>query len=53
MPKTATSDFVETLHAALPEGTFRVQKTGELDDPRGRHQGLSAIVAMPRTVLDV
>jgi FAD/FMN-containing dehydrogenase len=53
MPKTATSDFVEILHAALPEGTFRVQKTGELDDPRGRHQGLSAIVAMPRTVLDV
>lgn len=53
MPKTATPDFLETLYAALPAGTFRAHRDGELDDPRGRHQGLSATVAMPRTVSEV
>lgn len=53
MPVAATQDFLNTLQAALPEGTFRAQKQGELDDPRGRHVGLSAIVATPRTVEEV
>ncbi|MBU2937075.1 MULTISPECIES: FAD-binding oxidoreductase [Pacificibacter] len=53
MTSIATSEFLDHLYAALPKGTFRAQNDGELDDPRGRHQGLSATVAMPRTVCEV
>jgi FAD/FMN-containing dehydrogenase len=53
MPVAAPQGFLDTLRAALPEGTFRDPKDGELDDPRGRHKGLSAIVALPRNVDEV
>lgn len=53
MPVAATDAFLETLRAALPEGRFRAARDGELDDPRGRHKGLSAIVALPRSVDEV
>jgi FAD/FMN-containing dehydrogenase len=53
MPNPASPEFLNTLRAALPEGTFRDQNDGELDDPRGRHVGQAAIVAAPRSTDEV
>ncbi|WP_417257920.1 FAD-binding oxidoreductase [Celeribacter sp.] len=53
MTHAPTPDFLAQLTAALPEGTFRPRQAGELDDPRGRHEGRAALVARPRTVEQV
>lgn len=53
MTVSATPDFVDVLRAALPEGTLRAPRAGELDDPRGRHVGQAAVVARPTSVQEV
>ncbi|GAA3869110.1 FAD-binding oxidoreductase [Celeribacter arenosi] len=47
------SDFLATLAAQLPHGTLRPANPGELDDPRGRHEGQALAVARPASTLEV
>lgn len=49
----ATADFLDRLAAQLPGGTLRPVRAGELDDPRGRHQGQGAMVARPANTQEV
>ncbi|RPE67046.1 FAD/FMN-containing dehydrogenase [Pacificibacter maritimus] len=53
MTNAATAEFLADLQDALPKGRFRAVKAGELDDPRGRHVGLAAVVATPHCVDEV
>ncbi|MEG3662057.1 FAD-binding oxidoreductase [Celeribacter halophilus] len=49
----ATPEFLARLEAALPAGTLRERRPGELEDPRGRYQGQAATIACPATVEEV
>ena len=50
MIHSATPEFLARLEAALPAGTLRERRPGELEDPRGRYQGQAATIACPATV---
>ena len=47
------ADFLETLSGLLPPGRLRPRREGDLDDPRGRHQGQALAIACPETVDEV
>lgn len=53
MIQPATPDFLASLEAALPPGTLRARRDGELEDPRGRYHGQAAVIACPATVEEV
>ncbi|ANT61855.1 hydroxyacid dehydrogenase [Salipiger sp. CCB-MM3] len=54
MPLNAADDgFAETLSRALPKDTLRRAEPCYLEEPRGRWQGVSRWVALPRTVEEV
>ncbi|WP_353471512.1 FAD-binding oxidoreductase [Salipiger sp. H15] len=54
MPLNPADDaFAETLSRALPEGTLRRAEPRYLEEPRGRWQGISGWVALPRDVEEV
>ncbi len=54
MPLNPADDaFAETLSRALPEGRLRRAEPRYLEEPRGRWQGISGWVALPRTVEEV
>ncbi|MCA0997719.1 FAD-binding oxidoreductase [Alloyangia pacifica] len=54
MPLNAADDgFAETLSRALPKDTLRRAEPRYLEEPRGRWQGVSRWVALPRTVEEV
>lgn len=53
MVRAATEAFVAQLDAALPKGTLRAPRMGELSDPRGRYEGQAATVARPANVTEV
>ncbi|WP_226623008.1 FAD-binding oxidoreductase [Alloyangia pacifica] len=54
MPLNPADDaFAETLSRALPGGTLRRAEPRYLEEPRGRWQGISGWVALPRNVEEV
>lgn len=53
MTQPATPEFLASLEAALPPGTLRARRDGELEDPRGRYHGQAAVIACPATVEEV
>jgi len=53
MLNPATPAFIAGLAALLPEGTLCPPEPRHLTEPRGRWQGLGAVVARPRTVDEV
>ncbi|SDI39594.1 FAD-binding oxidoreductase [Alloyangia pacifica] len=54
MPLNPADDaFAEALSRALPEGRLRRAEPRYLEEPRGRWQGISGWVALPRTVEEV
>jgi FAD/FMN-containing dehydrogenase len=50
---SADSDFETLAHAHLPEEVFRPLLPRYLEEPRGRWQGTTALIAAPRTVEEV
>ena len=53
MLNPADPAFVEMLRGLLPDGALHVPEPRYLEEPRGRWQGLAAVVALPRTVAEV
>ncbi|WP_434288590.1 FAD-binding oxidoreductase [Celeribacter sp. SCSIO 80788] len=53
MTQPATPEFLDRLDAALPPGTLRDRRPGELEDPRGRYHGQAAVIACPKMVEEV
>ena len=53
MPNPADPAFVATLAALLPEGTLRQAEPRHLEEPRGRWQGQSGPLALPRNTAEV
>ncbi|WP_303704428.1 FAD-binding oxidoreductase [Celeribacter baekdonensis] len=53
MTQPATAAFLDRLAAALPSGTLRARRPGELEDPRGRYHGQAAVIACPGRVEEV
>ncbi|MCA0939548.1 FAD-binding oxidoreductase [Salipiger pacificus] len=54
MPLDPADDaFADTLSRALPEGALRRAEPRYLEEPRGRWQGISGWVALPRSVEEV
>ncbi|MCT4370720.1 FAD-binding oxidoreductase [Yangia mangrovi] len=54
MPLNPADDaFADTLSRALPEGALRRAEPRYLEEPRGRWQGISGWVALPRSVEEV
>ena len=53
MLNPADPAFVEMLRGLLPDGALHAPEPRYLEEPRGRWQGLAAVVALPRTVAEV
>ncbi|WP_430464721.1 FAD-binding oxidoreductase [Tabrizicola sp.] len=53
MLNPADPDFVADLAARLPEGTLRAPEPRDLEEPRGRWQGVAGAVARPRSTEEV
>jgi FAD/FMN-containing dehydrogenase len=53
MLNPADPAFVEMLRGLLPDGALHVPEPRYLEEPRGRWQGLAAVVALPRTLAEV
>jgi FAD/FMN-containing dehydrogenase len=53
MLNPADPAFVEMLRGLLLDGALHVPEPRYLEEPRGRWQGLAAVVALPRTVAEV
>ncbi|MEY3960354.1 MAG: hypothetical protein RIR14_1008, partial [Pseudomonadota bacterium] len=49
MLNPADPAFLADLAARLPEGTLRAPEPRDLEEPRGRWQGVAGAVARPRT----
>ncbi|WP_282092683.1 FAD-binding oxidoreductase [Epibacterium ulvae] len=49
----ASSAFLEALAADLPADSLRQPEPRYLEEPRGRHQGQAAAIALPRSVQEV
>ncbi|MFZ9198873.1 MAG: FAD-binding oxidoreductase [Paracoccaceae bacterium] len=53
MLNPADASFVADLTARLPEGALRLPEPRDLEEPRGRWQGVAGVVARPRTTAEV
>ena len=53
MLNPADPAFLADLAARLPEGTLRAPEPRDLEEPRGRWQGVAGAVARPRTTEEV